>query len=126
MEAWKATKRYFHLFEQADEDRSEVERQSRRKLGLRQGFFTLAKSRTSSVRSLSRRRTDDLEKGGNGRGSSRGRRSTSGRTLTGGSGGDNNSPVSSGGFDEKNRINENRRNGNIQPNTQGRTPEQQV
>jgi len=56
IEAWKGIKRHFHLFEQGDEDRSEDERRGR-KLGLRQGFYTMAKTRTNSIRSLSRRGT---------------------------------------------------------------------
>lgn len=55
VEAWKWTKRHFGLFEKDEEERLEDERRSR-KLGLRQGFFTMAK-RTSSMRSLSRRGT---------------------------------------------------------------------
>lgn len=47
IEAWKATKRYFGLFEQLDEEAAERDR----KLGLRQGFFTFAKSTTSIGRS---------------------------------------------------------------------------
>ncbi|KAI9644318.1 potassium/sodium eff [Ciborinia camelliae] len=45
IEAWKATKRYFELFEKVDEEEAERDR----KLGLRQGFFTFAKSTTTSV-----------------------------------------------------------------------------
>lgn len=109
MEAWKATKRRFHLFETGDEDRTEVERQSRRKLGLRQGFFTMAKSRTSSVRSLSRRGTDrshdDLEKG---------EKSIGGQTLR-------ESPTTTASDEKRVNIEQ---GGDIQP--KGRTPEQQV
>lgn len=47
IEAWKASKRYFGLFEQLDEEEAERDR----KLGLRQGFFTFAKSTTSIGRS---------------------------------------------------------------------------
>ncbi|CCD34821.1 putative potassium sodium efflux p-type atpase protein [Botrytis cinerea BcDW1] len=47
IEAWKASKRYFGLFEQLDEEEAERDR----KLGLRQGFFTFAKSTTSVGRS---------------------------------------------------------------------------
>ncbi|QSZ32835.1 hypothetical protein DSL72_002415 [Monilinia vaccinii-corymbosi] len=47
IEAWKATKRYFGLFEQLDEE--EAARDG--KLGLRQGFFTFAKPTTSIGRS---------------------------------------------------------------------------
>lgn len=67
IEAWKATKRHFHWFENGAEDSDESERQ-RGRLSLRQGFFSMAKSRTSSVRSLSRRNTDKTlnEKGANG------------------------------------------------------------
>ncbi|KAF4628235.1 hypothetical protein G7Y89_g9916 [Cudoniella acicularis] len=56
VETWKAIKRTWHLFEQGEEDRDESERKSR-KLGLRQGFFSMAKSRPSSIRSLNRRDT---------------------------------------------------------------------
>jgi Na+-exporting ATPase len=62
IEAWKGIKRHFHLFEQGDEDRSEDERRGR-KLGLRQGFYTMAKTRTNSIRSLSRRGTGTSESG---------------------------------------------------------------
>ena len=60
IEAWKAVKRHWHLFEQGEEDRDESERRMirNRKLGLRQGFFTMAKSTSGSVRSLSRRGTE--------------------------------------------------------------------
>jgi magnesium-transporting ATPase (P-type) len=54
IEAWKGIKRKFGLFEGAERDHEETRRG---KLGLRQGFFTMAKSRTSSIRSLSRRGT---------------------------------------------------------------------
>ncbi|RAL64013.1 hypothetical protein DID88_003201 [Monilinia fructigena] len=47
IEAWKATKRYFGLFEQLEEEEAARDR----KLGLRQGFFTFAKSTTSIGRS---------------------------------------------------------------------------
>ena len=59
IETWKYVKRSLHLFEQGEEDREESERRLIRskKLGLRQGFFTMAKS-TVSLRSLSRRGTD--------------------------------------------------------------------
>lgn len=57
IEAWKGIKRKFGLFEEGAEDRDESERQSR-KLGLRQGFFSMAKARSSSIRSLSRRGTE--------------------------------------------------------------------
>jgi Na+-exporting ATPase len=58
MEAWKFTKRHFHLFEQGEEDSQDFKR---KKLSLRQGFFSMAKgSRPSSIRgSFSRSRTDD-------------------------------------------------------------------
>jgi Na+-exporting ATPase len=58
IEAWKAVKRHWHLFEQGEEDRDEGEARLIRskKLSLRQGFFTMAK--TGSARSLSRRGTD--------------------------------------------------------------------
>lgn len=55
VEAWKATKRYWRLFEEDEADSDEDVKTSRR-LGLRQGFFTLAK-KSSSVMSLSRRGT---------------------------------------------------------------------
>ena len=60
IEAWKAVKRHWHLFEQGEEDREEGERRliRSRKLGLRQGFFTMAKNTTGSVKSLSRRGTE--------------------------------------------------------------------
>jgi Na+-exporting ATPase len=57
IEAWKGIKRKFHLFEPSAEERDESERKSR-KLGLRQGFFSMAKAGPSSIRSLSRRGTD--------------------------------------------------------------------
>jgi potassium/sodium efflux P-type ATPase len=62
VEAWKGIKRHWHLFEEGDEDRSEDERRGR-KLGLRQGFYTMAKTRTSSIKSLSRRGTGTSESG---------------------------------------------------------------
>jgi len=69
VEAWKGIKRHWHLFEQGEEDRSEEEKRwlRSRKLGLRQGFFTQAKSMAPSIRSLSRRRTSRSERseGGN-------------------------------------------------------------
>ncbi|CAG8978988.1 hypothetical protein HYALB_00011032 [Hymenoscyphus albidus] len=56
MEAWKGVKRKFHLFKQGEEDSEE---HARKKLSLRQGFFSMAKgSRPSSIRSLSRRGTE--------------------------------------------------------------------
>ena len=60
IEAWKAVKRHWHLFEQGEEDREEDEARliRSRKLGLRQGFFTMAKSTTGSLKSLSRRGTE--------------------------------------------------------------------
>ncbi|KAH8687444.1 hypothetical protein BGZ60DRAFT_425344 [Tricladium varicosporioides] len=57
VEVWKWVKRTWQLFEVGEADRDEAERKSR-KLGLRQGFFTMAKSRPSSIRSLSRRGTE--------------------------------------------------------------------
>lgn len=81
MEAWKAIKRRYHLFERSNEDRPDEEERRKKKLSIRQGFFTMAKSRTSSIRSLSRKGTDrsfgngsDLEKGS-------ADKSVSGRTL---------------------------------------------
>ncbi|KAG0652689.1 Calcium-transporting ATPase 3 [Hyphodiscus hymeniophilus] len=67
IEAWKAIKRCWHLFERGEEDREESERRSMRNKGLsiRQGFFTMAKS-TGSVRSLSRRGTDKSVDGSDG------------------------------------------------------------
>jgi Na+-exporting ATPase len=68
VEAWKAVKRYWRLFDQDGEEREEHEKRSR-KLGLRQGFFTTAK-RSSSIISLSRKGTTrsngtiDSENGG--------------------------------------------------------------
>jgi Na+-exporting ATPase len=58
MEAWKFTKRHFHLFEQGEEDSQDFKT---KKLSLRQGFFSMAKgSRPSSIRgSFSRSRTDE-------------------------------------------------------------------
>jgi Na+-exporting ATPase len=58
IEAWKGIKRHFHLFEEGYEDRSEDERRER-KSGLRQGFYTMAKARTNSIMSLSRRGTGE-------------------------------------------------------------------
>jgi len=60
IEAWKAVKRQFHLFEEGDEDREEEEQRIMRakKLSFRQGFFTLAKS-TTSFSKLSRRATGE-------------------------------------------------------------------
>jgi len=60
IEAWKAIKRQFHLFEQGDEDREEEEQRVMRakKLSFRQGFFTMAKS-TTSFSKLSRRATGE-------------------------------------------------------------------
>jgi hypothetical protein len=51
------------LFEQGEEDRDEIERGiiRNKKLGLRQGFFTMTKSTSGSIRSLSRRRTGNSE-----------------------------------------------------------------
>jgi Na+-exporting ATPase len=59
IETWKAIKSSWHFFEQGEEDRVESERKliRNRELGLRQGFFTMAKS-SASVRSLSRRGTE--------------------------------------------------------------------
>lgn len=59
IEAWKGVKRHWHLFEEGDEDRDESERLALRlkKLGLRQGFFAMAK-RSSSMRSLTRKGTE--------------------------------------------------------------------
>lgn len=54
IEAWKYIKRSFHLFEAGEEDVTI----DRRKLRLRQGFFTMARSRTSSIGSMSRKNTD--------------------------------------------------------------------
>ena len=59
MEAWKFIKRAFHLFEAEETDGMKAKRKAGTKLGLRQGFFTLARSFTKSkseeksVRSLS-------------------------------------------------------------------------
>ncbi|KUJ18011.1 potassium/sodium efflux P-type ATPase [Mollisia scopiformis] len=58
IEAWKACKRYFKLFEIVGVGEEE---KRGRGLGLKQGFFTMAKSRTNSIRSLSRRRTGGSE-----------------------------------------------------------------
>ncbi|KAL5321485.1 hypothetical protein ACEPPN_009443 [Leptodophora sp. 'Broadleaf-Isolate-01'] len=55
IEAWKAAKRHFRWFEAGSDD--DMEHRRTRKLGLRQGFFTMAKSQASSIRSLSRRPT---------------------------------------------------------------------
>jgi len=55
IEGWKAIKRRFRLFEAGSDD--DMEHRRSRKLGLRQGFFTMAKSQASSIRSLSRRPT---------------------------------------------------------------------
>lgn len=55
IESWKWVKRSYHLFEEGEEDAVANERGKR--LGLRQGFFTMAKSAPSSIRSLSRRGT---------------------------------------------------------------------
>lgn len=62
VEAWKAVKRAFHLFERGNEDRSEDERQSRfKRLSLKQGFFTMTKARTSSFsRSFGKKRTNSI------------------------------------------------------------------
>jgi Na+-exporting ATPase len=59
VEAWKAVKRHWHLFEQSEEDMEESERRliMNKKVSLRQGFFSIAKS-SGSVRSLSRRGTE--------------------------------------------------------------------
>ncbi|RDL40342.1 uncharacterized protein BP5553_00321 [Venustampulla echinocandica] len=54
IEVWKYIKRTYHLFEEGEEDVNT----DRRKLRLRQGFFTMAKSRTSSIGSMSRRNTE--------------------------------------------------------------------
>ncbi|KAE8441753.1 hypothetical protein EG329_004497 [Mollisiaceae sp. DMI_Dod_QoI] len=51
IEAWKACKRHWRLFETAGDEVARGERG----LGLKQGFFTMAKSRTNSLKSLSRR-----------------------------------------------------------------------
>jgi Na+-exporting ATPase len=60
VEAWKAIKRKYHIFEQGAEDHSEEERQKRfRSLSLRQGFFSMTRARTNSfARTLSRRKTE--------------------------------------------------------------------
>ncbi|KAG9230963.1 P-type ATPase-like protein [Amylocarpus encephaloides] len=59
MEAWKFMKRKFHWFEEGEEDSKE---HVSRKLSLRQGFFSMAKSRPSSLHSfnhpLSRKGTE--------------------------------------------------------------------
>jgi len=63
IEAWKWIKRHFNLFEQDDVHNDEEERKSR-KLGLRQGFYTQAKARSSMgsfSKSLSRRGTGKSE-----------------------------------------------------------------
>ncbi|CZR53360.1 related to Ca2+-transporting ATPase [Phialocephala subalpina] len=56
IEAWKACKRHWKLFDNGSSN-SDEEARAGRGLGLKQGFFTMAKSRTSSIRSLSRRGT---------------------------------------------------------------------
>ncbi|KAH8603167.1 hypothetical protein B0O99DRAFT_605317 [Bisporella sp. PMI_857] len=64
IEGWKALKRVYHLFEQGDEDRDEEEQKARRKkLSLRQGFFTTARSRDKSF-GLSSRRGTGVSDGG--------------------------------------------------------------
>jgi Na+-exporting ATPase len=56
VEAWKWMKRHYGLFEEGAGHAEDTERG--KKLGLRQGFFTLAKASTmGSIRSLSRRGT---------------------------------------------------------------------
>ena len=55
VETWKGIKRHWNLFEQDEEEKEDVEIRSR-SLGLRQGFFTMAK-RSSSIMSLSRKGT---------------------------------------------------------------------
>jgi P-type Na+/K+ transporter len=55
VEAWKGAKRHWMLFEQDEEERDEDEKR-RRELGLKQGFFTMAKQ-PSSLKSLSRNGT---------------------------------------------------------------------
>lgn len=64
VEGWKAIKRAYHIFERGYEDRTEDERQSRfRKLSLRQGFFSMTRARTMSIRSIRKRMS---EKSGDG------------------------------------------------------------
>ncbi|KFY37305.1 hypothetical protein V494_04815 [Pseudogymnoascus sp. VKM F-4513 (FW-928)] len=70
VEAWKWVKRRFHIFERGFEDRSEDERQSRfKKLSLRQGFFSMTRARTLSIkRTMSvrsnRRKSDGVSSAG--------------------------------------------------------------
>ncbi|KAL3422615.1 potassium/sodium efflux P-type ATPase [Phlyctema vagabunda] len=56
IEAWKAIKRRFGLFEQGAEERF-ADEEKKRKLGLRQGFFTLARSGTGSISKVARSAT---------------------------------------------------------------------
>ncbi|XMA07855.1 hypothetical protein WAI453_000646 [Rhynchosporium graminicola] len=56
IEGWKAIKRSLRLFEAGSDDDKEHLRM--RRMGPRQGFFTMAKSQASSIRTISRRATN--------------------------------------------------------------------
>ena len=56
VEAWKAIKRHWRLFEEDGEERDEDEKRS---LGLRQGFFTMAKRSSSTISRKATTRSDD-------------------------------------------------------------------
>jgi Na+-exporting ATPase len=60
IEAWKGMKRKMRWFEQGEDEREEVERINRG-LGLRQGFYTMAK-KPLSIRRLSKVRTGNSER----------------------------------------------------------------
>jgi len=60
VEAWKACKRHFRLFEAEGVNTDKDQRGRVKKLSLKQGFFSMAKSRTNS---FSRSRTDVSGKG---------------------------------------------------------------
>ncbi len=64
IEAWKFTKRKFHLFERGGEDGTHDERRRRfEKLSLRQGFFTMTRARTTSIgRSFSKSKRANTDK----------------------------------------------------------------
>ncbi|RDW81887.1 hypothetical protein BP6252_02999 [Coleophoma cylindrospora] len=56
IEGWKAVKRAHGLFEQGAAERDQEERE-KRKLGLRQGFFTMARTGTGSIKKVTRSAT---------------------------------------------------------------------
>lgn len=66
VEAWKAIKRHWRLFEQDEEERDEDEKRSR-SLTLRQGIFTMSKRSSSLISRRATIRSDDTVGSGIGR-----------------------------------------------------------